>query len=83
MGVEGKQFVFSGTHVLVPKEEYERLHEVLRAAAVARMYGISRKTCATLRRKDFARLELAVADWEVHAGIGYSAKDLEEAPPHA
>lgn len=73
----------SSTHAIVPKEEYERLRNVLKAAAIARTQGTLRKTCATLSRKDFTRLEFAIADWEVHAGLGYSAKDLEEASPHA
>jgi hypothetical protein len=67
----------SQTHTIVPKEQHDRLLKVLEAAAIVRTQGVLRKTCATLNRKDFIRLELSVADWEVHAGIGYSERDLE------
>lgn len=39
MGVEGKQFVLSGTHVLVPKEEYEAILKTCRAAKEA-LHGV-------------------------------------------
>jgi hypothetical protein len=39
MAVEGKQFVLSGTHVLVPKEEYEATLKTCRAAKEA-LHGV-------------------------------------------
>lgn len=70
----------SQTHAIVPQAEYERLKTVLESAAIVREQGVIRKTCVSVSFCAFARMEYAIADWEVHAGIGFSANDLKETP---